>query len=116
MKNWLISKGVAAPHFPTLQENYYSFLLMLGGMGLIFYFLILRPQNQRIKEHNRMIASLTKDDEIMTTGGIVGRITKISDNGYLIISLNNITEIIIKRDFISAILPQGTLKALNIIQ
>ncbi|WWO96309.1 MAG: preprotein translocase subunit YajC [Candidatus Dasytiphilus stammeri] len=116
MKNWFISKAGAASHFSTMQENYYSFLLMLGGMGLIFYFLILRPQNKRIKEHNRMIDSLTKDDEIMTTGGIVGRITKISENGYLIISLNNITEIIIKREFVSAILPQGTIKALNILQ
>ncbi|MEI4220439.1 MAG: preprotein translocase subunit YajC [Candidatus Dasytiphilus stammeri] len=116
MKNWFISKGVATTHFSNMQENYYSLFLMLGGMGLIFYFLILRPQNKRLKEHNRMIASLTKDDEIMTTGGIVGRITKISENGYLIISLNNITEIIIKRDFVSAILPHGTLKALNILQ
>ncbi|WWO97107.1 MAG: preprotein translocase subunit YajC [Candidatus Dasytiphilus stammeri] len=113
--NFFISNVQAATNFPPIQENYFSFIIMLISMGLIFYFLILRPQTKRIQEHKKIIESLTEGDEIMTTTGIVGRIMKINKNGYIILSLNKITPIIIKQDFVAAILPTGTIKSLNVM-
>lgn len=85
---------------------------MLAVFGLIFYFMILRPQQKRTKEHKKLMDSISKGDEVLTTGGLVGRVTKVSDTGYVSIALNDDNEVIIKRDFVAAVLPKGTMKAL----
>ncbi|MFP3374367.1 preprotein translocase subunit YajC, partial [Pseudomonas sp. SIMBA_068] len=51
-------------------------------------------------------------DEVLTSGGLVGRVTKVSDTGYVAIALNDTNEVVIKRDFVAAVLPKGTIKAL----
>ena len=56
--------------------------------------------------------SITKGDEVLTNGGLVGRISKVSETGYVVIALNDTTEVVIKRDFVAAVLPKGTMKAL----
>ena len=59
------------------------------------------------------MASMSKGDEVLTSGGLVGKITKISeDNDYISIELNTNNEVVIKRDFVSAVLPKGTIKSL----
>lgn len=59
------------------------------------------------------MASMAKGDEVLTSGGLVGRITKIAeDNDYVSIALNENNEIVLKKDFITAVLPKGTLKSL----
>ncbi|KFD17598.1 preprotein translocase subunit [Tatumella ptyseos ATCC 33301] len=85
---------------------------MLVVFGLIFYFMILRPQQKRSKEHKKLMDSITKGDEVLTNGGLVGRISKVSETGYVVIALNDTTEVVIKRDFVAAVLPKGTMKAL----
>ncbi|MCE1704554.1 preprotein translocase subunit YajC, partial [Enterobacter hormaechei] len=80
--------------------------------GLIFYFMILRPQQKRTKEHRKLMDSISKGDEVMTNGGLIGRVTKVSDTGYIVVALNDTTEVTIKRDFVAAVLPKGTMKAL----
>jgi len=80
--------------------------------GLIFYFMILRPQQKRAKEHKKLMDSIAKGDEVLTSGGLVGRVTKVSDTGYVSIALNETNEVVIKRDFVAAVLPKGTMKAL----
>jgi len=80
--------------------------------GLIFYFMILRPQQKRAKEHKKLMDSISKGDEVLTSGGLVGRVTKVSDTGYVAIALNDTNEVVIKRDFVAAVLPKGTIKAL----
>lgn len=88
-------------------------LIMLAMFGLIFYFLIFRPQSKRVKEHKNLMGSLEKGNEVITTGGLIGRIVKISeDNAYVKIALNDTQEVLIKRDFITAVLPKGTIKSL----
>jgi preprotein translocase subunit YajC len=49
---------------------------------------------------------------VLTNGGLVGRVSKVADNGYIVIALNDTTEVVIKRDFVAAVLPKGTMKAL----
>lgn len=91
----------------------FEMLIMLGMFAVIFYFMIYRPQSKRVKEHKNLMASMAKGDEVLTSGGLVGRITKIAeDNDYVSIALNENNEIVLKKDFITAVLPKGTLKSL----
>jgi len=106
-----ISDAVAAAGAPS-QGSPYSLVIMLVVFGLIFYFMILRPQQKRAKEHKKLMDSIAKGDEVLTSGGLVGRVTKVSDTGYVAIALNDTNEVVIKRDFVAAVLPKGTIKAL----
>lgn len=111
--SFFISDAVAATGAPA-QGSPMSLILMLVVFGLIFYFmiLILRPQQKRTKEHKKLMDSIAKGDEVLTNGGLVGRVTKVAENGYIAIALNDTTEVVIKRDFVAAVLPKGTMKAL----
>ena len=64
---------------------------MLVVFGLIFYFMILRPQQKRTKEHKKLMDSISKGDEVLTNGGLVGRVTKVAETGYIAIALNDTT-------------------------
>ncbi len=95
------------------QGGGFEMLIMLGMFALIFYFMIYRPQSKRVKEHKNLMASMAKGDEVLTNGGLVGKITKISDeNDFISLELNTNNEVVIKKDFVSAVLPKGTLKSL----
>ncbi|WP_348666395.1 preprotein translocase subunit YajC [Arsenophonus symbiont of Ornithomya chloropus] len=107
--NFFISEAVALVDVGS-QENTYSLIIMLVIFGLIFYFMILRPQQKRAKEHKKLIDSISKGDEILTTGGIIGRVIKISATGYIVLALNDTNEVTIKQDFVTAVLPKGTMK------
>ncbi|MGC0794755.1 preprotein translocase subunit YajC [Pantoea agglomerans] len=109
--SFFISDAVAAAGAPS-QGSPYSLVIMLVVFGLIFYFMILRPQQKRAKEHKKLMDSISKGDEVLTSGGLVGRVTKVSDTGYVAIALNDTNEVVIKRDFVAAVLPKGTIRAL----
>ncbi len=109
--SFFISDAVAAAGAPA-QNSTFSMVIMLVVFGAIFFFMILRPQQKRAKEHKKLMDSITKGDEVMTTGGLVGRVTKVSETGYVAIALNDTNEVIVKRDFVAAVLPKGTMKAL----
>lgn len=108
----LISVAHAAGEGAT-QGGGFEMLIMLGMFAVIFYFMIYRPQAKRVKEHKNLMASMAKGDEVLTSGGLVGKITKISEeNDYVSIELNVNNEVVIKKDFVTAVLPKGTLKSL----
>ncbi|HHW7506997.1 TPA: preprotein translocase subunit YajC [Mannheimia haemolytica] len=87
------------------------FILII--FGAIFYFMIYRPQAKRQKQQRELLASLAKGDEVLTSGGLIGKITKVTaDNDNIVIALNDTTEVTIKRDFVVAVLPKGSLKSL----
>ncbi|AMG31181.1 preprotein translocase subunit YajC [Grimontia hollisae] len=87
--------------------------IMLGLFAVIFYFMIYRPQAKRVKEHKNLMASMGKGDEVLTGGGLVGKITKISDdNDFIVIALSDNNEVTIKKDFVTAVLPKGTIQSL----
>jgi preprotein translocase subunit YajC len=85
--------------------------LMLGVFALIFYFLILRPQNKRAKEHRDLLTSLQKGDEVITSGGLVGKISKITDH-FLVLAVAEGTEMVVQRNAIVTTLPKGTMKGI----
>ena len=89
-----------------------SQLLVIGAMFAVLYFLMIRPQMKRAKEQKAMIEALQKGDEVITAGGIVGRITKMADQ-YVTVEVAPNTEIVLQRSAVQVPLPKGTLKTLQ---
>ncbi|MCK5877527.1 MAG: preprotein translocase subunit YajC [Candidatus Marithrix sp.] len=87
-------------------------LVMLVVLFAVFYFLLIRPQTKRVKEHKKLVDSLAKGDEIMTGGGILGKIVNISDD-YITIEIAPNTQVKIQRQSISTVIPKGTIKSIN---
>jgi preprotein translocase subunit YajC len=95
------------------QGGGFEMLIMLAVFAVIFYFMIYRPQAKRTKEHKNLMSSMSKGDEVLTNGGLIGKINKISeDNDFISIELNPNNIVVIKKDYVTAVLPKGTLKSL----
>ncbi len=86
-----------------------SFLFMIG-MIAIFYFLLIRPQQKRAKEHRNMVAAIGKGDEVVTSGGMLGRISDVGEQ-YMTVELAQGVEVRMQKSAVSTILPKGTIKA-----
>jgi preprotein translocase subunit YajC len=86
-------------------------LLPIILMFVVLYFLMIRPQMKRAKEHKALVEALAKGDEVVTGGGIAGRITKVSDN-FLASKSPTAVEIQVQKQAVTLLLPKGTLKAL----
>jgi preprotein translocase subunit YajC len=86
-------------------------LIFLLGFGLIFYFFMWRPQSKRAKEHKNLLASLAKGDEVLTAGGILGKVVKLNDD-YVVLEVSEGTELTFQKAHVSAALPKGTLKSI----
>ncbi len=84
-----------------------SFFIMMGLMFAAFYFLLIRPQNKKQKEHQSLVAGLSVGDEVLTAGGILGKITGVSEH-YAVIQISDNTEIKIQKASVSAVVPKGT--------
>ena len=109
----IISKAYAEGAAPSPAGGGFEMIIMLAVFGLIFYFMIYRPQAKRAKEHRNLMSSLSKGDEVLTSGGLVGKIAKVSaDSDYIVLALNDQTQVTIKRDFVSAVLPKGSIQSL----
>ncbi|MET3999852.1 preprotein translocase subunit YajC [Marinobacterium sp. MBR-109] len=84
-------------------------ILFLVGFGLIFYFFMWRPQAKRAKDHKNLIASLAKGDEVITAGGIIGKVVRLSDD-YVVLEVSEGTELKFQKAHVAAELPKGTIK------
>ncbi|MGE4534262.1 MULTISPECIES: preprotein translocase subunit YajC [Halomonas] len=88
-------------------------IVMLVGFVAIFYFLLWRPQAKRAKQHKQLIAGLSKGDEIVIGGGMLGRVTKVSDDSeFLTMQIAEGTEVNVQKNAVAAVLPKGTLKSI----
>ena len=85
--------------------------VFLIGFVVIFYLMIWRPQAKRAKEHKNLIGSLQKGDEVVTSGGIAGKVVKVSDE-FVVIEVSDTVELKMQKGAIAAALPKGTLKAI----
>jgi preprotein translocase subunit YajC len=99
----------SAPAFP-FGGDLMAFLPMVA-IFVVFYFLLIRPQQKKAKEAKAMLGALQKGDEVVTAGGILGRISKLGDQ-YVTVDIASGTEITVQRGAISQLLPKGTIKAL----
>ncbi len=80
-------------------------------MFVVLWFLMIRPQMKKAKEHKLMTEALAKGDEVVTGGGMLGRVTKVSDS-YVHVEIAEGTEVAVQRSTIALVLPKGTLKSL----
>jgi len=86
-------------------------IIFFVGFGLIFYFLMWRPQSKRTKEHKNLVSGLSKGDEVITNGGIAGKISKVTDD-FIRVEVAEGVELKVQKTAISAALPKGTLKGI----
>ncbi len=98
--------GPAAGPSPTAN------LVMLGVFVVIFYLLLWRPQSKRAKEHRDLVSGLSKGDEVVTNGGIAGRVTSVAED-FITVEIASNVEVTVQKSAVSATLPKGTLKAVN---
>ena len=85
--------------------------IFLVGFLVIFYLMIWRPQAKRAKEHKNLLGNLQKGDEVVTSGGIAGKVSKVSDD-FVVIEVSDTVELKIQKAAVAATLPKGTLKAI----
>jgi preprotein translocase subunit YajC len=111
--DWLISTAAAqaqsaAPGGPGGGLTQIGFLVL---MFVVFYFLLIRPQTKRAKEHRAMVAALEVGSEVATNGGILGKVTQLGEQ-YLTLEIADGVNVKIQRATIAQVLPKGTLKTL----
>jgi len=108
--SFLISNAYAAvPDAAAHPGGGMSSILMLAGFVVLFYLLLWWPQSRKVKEHRKLMDGLQKDDEVMTSGGILGKIVRINEDFITLLIAVNV-EITVQKGAISATLPKGTLK------
>jgi preprotein translocase subunit YajC len=90
--------------------NLMSFLPIIL-MFVVLYFLMIRPQMKRQKEQKTMMEALAKGDEVVTSGGVLGKISKVSD-AYITLEVADGTEIVVQKTAVTTLLPKGTIKSL----
>ena len=105
-----ISDALAQTPAATPGGDLMAFLPMIL-IFVVFYFLLIRPQQKKAKEHRAMLEALQKGDEVVTAGGVVGRVAKLTDQ-YASIEIAPSIEINVQRSAIAQLLPKGTIKAL----
>lgn len=88
-----------------------SFFIMMVVFFVIFYLLLIRPQQKQAKDHKQMIEELSKGDEVVTTGGVLGRINKIGDN-FIYLEVAEHLEIKVEKNSITRVMVKGTIKNL----
>ncbi|WP_081801458.1 preprotein translocase subunit YajC [Herminiimonas sp. CN] len=93
-----------------LSSNLTSFLPIIL-MFAVMYFLMIRPQMKRQKEQKAMMAAIAKGDEVVTSGGMLGRVAKVTD-AYVTLEIASGTEIVIQKAAIATLLPKGTIKSI----
>lgn len=107
--NFFISDAMAAE--PLVKGDALTSFLPLIVIFVIFYFLLIRPQSKKAKEQKQMVEALAKGDEIVTNGGVLGKITKVGDN-FLSLEVADGVQLKIQRHAVATLMPKGTIKEL----
>ena len=97
---------------PTAQAgNPLEMLFLFGIMFVVFYFLMIRPQMKKQKDHREMLSKLAKGDEAVTSGGLLGRVKEVGDN-FVVLEIAKAVEVKVQKSFVQSVMPKGTLKTL----
>ena len=108
--DFFINSAYAQADAAAAPSGIFNFIFF-GGFALIFYFLIWRPQSKRSKEHRDLMGNLNKGEEVMTNGGLLGKLVKVDDS-YIVLQIADNVEIKMQKSSISAVLPKGTIKSI----
>ena len=90
----------------------YMDIVFIGMIVLVFYFIIWRPQSKRAKEHRELVGGLSKGDEVVTNGGIIGKVHKV-DEQFLVVEVANNVHLKMQKGSVAAALPKGTIKSID---
>lgn len=107
--SFLISNAYAAATTATQTDSTYS-VLMVAVIFVLFYFMLIRPQNQRAKAQRALISALQKGDEVIV-GGMLGKIVALTEQ-YVKLQIAEGCEVSVQRQAVTVVLPKGTLKAI----
>lgn len=108
--SFFISDAMAAAGSAPQSEGSFS-LVMVAAIFVLFYFMLIRPQNKRAKQQRELIGKLKKGDEVITSGGILAKVVSL-DEQYIKVALSAGAEMMLQRGAITTILPKGTLESL----
>lgn len=108
--DWLIASAHAQSAGGAAQPSALMQMLPLVLMVVVFYFLLIRPQSKRAKEHRALIAALEVGNEVVTNGGILGKVTELGDQ-FVTVEIADGVRVKVQRHTISQVLPKGTLKS-----
>lgn len=98
---WAQAAGGGQSPFPTI--------IMFAAFIAVFYFLLIRPQQKRQKQHREMVAALAKGDEVVTVGGTLGKITDLGEN-FITLEVAQGVEVKVQRTAVQTMMPKGTVK------
>ena len=87
----------------------WSFLIIIVVIGVLFYFMLIRPQQKRQKQHREMVSQLSAGDEVVTSGGVLGRVTRVNEQ-YIGVEIAKGVEVRVQKSSVGAVLPKGTVK------
>lgn len=91
------------------QANPLISLLPIVLLFVVFYFLLIRPQSKRAKEHRSMVDALKKGDEVVTGGGVLGRVTDVGDN-FIQVEVADGVQLKVQKQSVASLMPKGTVK------
>jgi len=106
-----IKEAWAQAAAPSVGTDIWS-LMPIILMFVVLYFIMIRPQMKRAKEHKTMIEALQKGDEVVAAGGVLGRISKLNEN-YVTLQVAGNVEIQVQRPAVQLLLPKGTIKSID---
>jgi preprotein translocase subunit YajC len=107
--NLLISDAWAQTAEPGMGGGLMQFLPLIA-IVVIFYFLLIRPQQKRAKEHRAMVEAMAKGDEVVTNGGLLGRITEVGES-FISVEIAAGVQIKVQKHAVASVMPKGTIKA-----
>ena len=107
-----IAEAGATATTATGQGDPLASLILPIGLVILFYFFLIRPQSKRQKEHRKMVDDLQKGEEVITSGGVLGKVTQINDN-FIMLEISKDVSLNIQKSAVQSIMPKGTIKDLN---
>ncbi len=111
--NFFISDAMAEGAAQTAQQGDPIMGLLLPiGLVVLFYFFLIRPQSKRAKEHRQMVDAISKGDEVVTSGGILGKVVDTKEN-FICIEISKDITVNVQRSMVSTLMPKGTIKDLK---
>jgi len=108
--NGLIPQAWAQAGGPAPAGSPYGFMLMMVAFVVIFYFMLIRPQQKKAKEHQAMLSRLATGDEVVTSGGILGKIVEVGDS-FVTVEVADGVRLNVQKVQVTSLMPKGTLKS-----
>jgi preprotein translocase subunit YajC len=109
MMSFFISDALAEAAPAAAAQPELASLILPVGLVVLFYFFLIRPQSKRQKEHKEMVGGLQKGEEVITTGGMLGKVTSIGEN-FVTLEISRDVTIHVQKNSIQAVMPKGTIK------